>query len=67
MSEVRAQELRFVGGLSPTLPRAPGGTQRWVGGQTVGVSEPHPETTPPQSRNSLWPTILGGVFPSVGL
>ena len=63
MSEVRAQELRSVGGLSPTLPRAPGGT--W--GADCGVSEPHPETTPPQSRNSLWPTILGGIFPSVGL
>lgn len=63
MSEARAQELRLVGGLSPTLPRAPGGTR----GADCGVSEPHPETTPPQSRNSLWPTILGGVFLSVGL
>lgn len=45
MSEVRVPELRLVGGLSPTL-RAPGGSLR----PDRGVSEPHPETDPPQSR-----------------
>ena len=36
-------------------------------GADRGVSEPRPETDPPQSRNGLWPAILGSVFPSVGL